>query len=104
MLNAAELRKWHEASSNAKTFKEAATAEHNLSLILECGIEEIIAALEFRDSAPTVHAQAAALRCAQIADAMPHRKGYSVAELIRKEFGLKRPAELPIDKWRRGGV
>lgn len=102
MLSAERLRALNTAAQNAKTFKEAANAEHHLSVVLEASIEEIIAALEVRDSGPTVHAQAAALRCAQIADAMPHRKGYSVADLIRKEFGLQRPAELPIDKWRRG--
>ena len=54
--------------------------------------------LTMLDAEPDV---SVAERCARIADEMPHRKGYSIAEQIRKEFGLPTPKDRPIDKWRR---
>ncbi len=38
--------------------------------------------------------------CAEIADRMPHRKGYTIADEIREKYSLKRPAHRPIDSWR----
>ncbi len=38
--------------------------------------------------------------CAMIADKWPHRKGYSVADEIRKTYGLTTPPNRPIDRWR----
>lgn len=39
----------------------------------------------------------AASECAEIADRMPHRKGFSIADEIRDRFGLAIPKDRPID-------